>query len=291
MTDLRKRMIEDLQLSGKSETTQKKYVRVVKKLAEHVGKSPDLITEEELRQYFLYIKNTLKYARSTSTIALCGIKFFYTHTLRRDWLTLKLVRAPSEEKMPVVLSTGEVRHILENVKTFRYRACLVVIYSCGLRVTEGTHLQIPNIDGSRNVLHVCRGKGARDRYVPLPERSLLMLREFWKTHHNPLWIFPAASRNGMEAPTAQRPMAIGGVQAAFKKALKSAGIHKRASVHTLRHSYATHLLEVGVNLRIIQEYLGHKSPNTTAIYTHLTKVSEARVFRSLNQIMSDLPIE
>jgi len=291
MTYLRKRMIEDLQLRGLSESTQKKYIRAVKKLSEHVGKSPDLITEEELRQYFLYIKNTLKYARSTSTIALCGIKLFYTHTLRRDWLTLKLVRAPREEKMPVVLSTGEVRRILENVKTFRFRACLTIIYSCGLRVTEGTNLQLPNIDGSRRVLHVCRGKGAKDRYVPLPERSLLMLRGYWKTHRNPIWIFPAASRNGIEAPTANRPMSIGGVQAAFKKTLKSAGIHKRATVHTLRHSYATHLLEVGVNLRIIQEYLGHKSPNTTAIYTHLTKISESRVLRSLNQIMSDLPIE
>jgi len=287
MNRLRKRMIEDLQLRGLSEGTQKQYVWVVSKLSEHFNKSPDLITEEELREYFLYLKNIKKYSRSSSTIALCGIKFFYTYTVKRDWPTLKLVRAPREEKIPVVLSAEEVQRILINVKSFRFRACLMVIYSCGLRISEGAHLKIQDIDSSRDFLHIRSGKGAKDRYVPLAERTLLMLREFWKTHRNPDWIFPAPD----PAPTSQQPMSKSGLRVAFKKALKKAGIHKKASVHTLRHSYATHLLEAKISLRLIQKYLGHKSLNTTAIYAHLTKKTDSQALSSLNQIMSDLPIK
>ena len=290
MSKLRQRMIEDLQLSGKAERTQEMYVRAVRMLTEHYGKSPDLITEEELRKYFLYLKNVRKYKRSSSTIALCGIKFFYTQTLKRDWTNLAFVRAQREKKLPVVLSTEEVHAVLAEVRLFRYRACLATIYSCGLRLQEGTHLQIPDIDGKRMTLHVRLGKGAKDRYVPLPERTLSMLREFWKTHRNSVWIFPAPGRGNTGMPTATQPMHKSNVQAAFKDALARAGIHKRASVHSLRHSYSTHLLEAGVNLRLIQEYLGHNSPKTTAIYTHLTRKSESMARSSLNQIMGDLPV-
>lgn len=290
MNDLRQRMIEDLQLSGKAERTREMYVRAVRMLAEHYRKSPDLITEEELRQYFLYLKNVRKYKRSSSTIALCGIKFFYTRTLRRDWTNLAFVRAQPEKKLPVILSVEEVRSVLAEIRLFRYRACLTTIYSCGFRLQEGTHLQIPDIDSARMVVHVHLGKGAKDRYVPLPERTLGMLREFWKTHRNPVWIFPAPGRSYNGMPTATEPMHKSNVQSAFKDALARAGIHKRASVHTLRHSYSTHLLEAGVNLRLIQEYLGHNSPNTTAVYTHLTQKAESTARNSLNQIMGDLPI-
>jgi site-specific recombinase XerD len=290
MKDLRKRLIEDLQLRGLSERTQELYVWAVKKLSEHYRKSPDRITEEELRQYFLYIKNNLKYSRSTSTIVLCAVKFFYNHTLKRDLPALKFVRAPRETKLPVVLSTDEVKRTFENIILFRHRACLATIYSCGLRLQEGTHLQVPDIDGDRMFIHIHHGKGAKDRYVPLPERTLVMLREFWKTHRNKVWIFPAPGRGGTGMPTAGKPIPKSSVQRAFKDAIRRAGIHKRASVHTLRHSYSTHLLESGVNLRLIQEYLGHSSPNTTAIYTHLTKKAESMALNSLNLIMGDLPI-
>ena len=146
MTKLRKRMIECLQLRGLSERTQEAYVRAVRQLADHYHKSPDLITEEELAQYFLHIKNVKKYSRAASTIAICGIKFFYEKTLNREFTTLKLVRAPSEKKLPVILSVEEVQRILREVRLPRYRVCLSTIYSCGLRLQEGTHIQVRDID-------------------------------------------------------------------------------------------------------------------------------------------------
>jgi len=288
MTELRQRMIEYLQLRGLSERTQEMYVRAVRQLAEHYHKSPDLITEEELRQYFLYIKNVKKYSRSASTIALCGIKFFFEHTLQRDWTTLRFVRPPREKKLPVILSPEEVRRILGCVRLPRYRVCLTTIYSCGLRLQEGTHLQVPDIDSARMVIHIRQGKGGKDRYVPLPHRTLERLRQYWLTHRHPVWIFPAPGRGGTHLSTASDPMPRSSVQDAFRAALKDSGIHKRASVHTLRHSWATHLLEAGVNLRLIQEYLGHSSPSTTSVYTHLTVRAEQLASEAINRLMSDL---
>lgn len=288
MTELRQRMIQDLQLRGLSERTQEAYVRPVRQLAEHYHKSPDLLTEEELRQYFLYIKNIKKYSRSASTIALCGIKFFFEHTLHRDWPTLALARPHKEEKLPTVLSREEVQKLLRAVRLDRYRVCLTTIYSCGLRLNEATHLQVSDIDSSRMLIHVHRGKGAKDRYVPLPIRTLQLLRQFWKTHRNPVWIFPAPGRSGTSMPTATEPMPRHSLQDAFRSALKHSRIRKRASVHTLRHSYATHLLEEGVNLRLIQSYLGHSSPSTTSLYTHLTVKAQAMAIDSINSLMQDL---
>jgi len=288
MTPLQQRMIEDLQLRGLSARTQESYVRAVRQLAEHYHKSPEHITEEELRQYFLYLKNVKHYSRSASTIALCGIKFCYEHTLKREWSTLTFVRAPREKKLPVILSVEEVRTILAHLKLFRYRACLTTIYACGLRLQEGTHLQVPDIDSARMLVHVRSGKGAKDRYVPLPPRTLELLRQYWKTHHNPAWLFPAPGRGGIGMATASEPMPRSSVQDAFRAALKQSGINKHASVHTLRHSYATHLLEAGVNLRLIQDYLGHDSPTTTALYTHLTATADARARDALAELMRDL---
>ena len=288
MTPLRQRMLEDLQLRGLSERTQEMYVRAVRQLADHYHKSPARITEEELRDYFLYLKNVKHYSRAASTIALCGIKFFYEHTLKQPWTTLTFVRAPREQKLPVVLSTDEVRTILAHVKLLRYRVCLTTIYSCGLRLQEGTHLQVPDIDSARMLLHLRCGKGAKDRYVPLPQRTLALLRHYWATHRHPVWLFPAPGRSGLGMATATTPMPRNSVQDALRAALRASGCHKRASVHTLRHSYATHLLEAGVNLRLIQAYLGHNSPTTTALYTHLTATADARARDTLAGLMGDL---
>ena len=288
MTELRKRMIECLQLRGLSERTQEMYVRAVRQLAEHYHKSPDLITEEELREYFLYIRNVKKWSRSGSTIALCGIKFFYEHTLNRDWATFRLVRAPREKKLPVILGTEEVRTILSLVRLSSYKVCLSTIYSCGLRLQEGTHLQVADIDSARMMIHVRQGKGNKDRYVPLPSRTIELLREHWVTHANQVLIFPSAGREHKKLATSTTPMHKSSVQHAFRAALKQSGIHKRASVHTLRHSWATHLLEAGVNLRLIQEYLGHSSPTTTSVYTHLTARAEQLGAEAINRVMTDL---
>ena len=288
MTELRKRMIECLQLRGLSERTQEAYVRAVRQLSEHYHKSPELITEEELRQYFLFIKNVKHYSRNTSTVAICGIKFFFEKTLNRNWATFGLLRAPREKKLPVILSREEVRQILARVRLPRYRVCLSTIYSCGLRLQEGTHLQVADLDSARMMIHVRHGKGAKDRYVPLPERTLQFLRDYWRTHRHPALLFPAEGREHLELAKATEPMSKSSVQDAFRASLKESGNNKRASVHTLRHSWATHLLEAGVNLRLIQEWLGHSSPATTSVYTHLTVKAEQLGAAAINQLMSDL---
>jgi len=288
MTELRKRMIECLQLRGLSERTQEMYVRAVRQLAEHYHKSPDLLTEEELRQYFLYIKNVKQYSRSASTIALCGIKFFFEYTLYRDWTTLSFVRAPREKKLPVVLSIEEVRKLLGSVRLLSYRVCLSTIYSCGLRLQEGTHLHVQDIDSARMMLHVRHGKGGKDRYVPLPQRTLELLRQYWVTHRHPVLVFPAPGRGHAGVSSATQPMPKSSLQEAFRHALTHSGIHKQASVHTLRHSWATHLLEAGVHLRLIQEYLGHNSPTTTSLYTHLTARAAHLGAVAINRVMRDL---
>ena len=231
-THLRQRMIEDMQLWGLAERTQEMYVIVVRQLAEHYSKSPDLITEEELRQYFLYLKNDKQYTHSSITVALCGIKFFYEHTLQREWTMLDVVRPPRERRLPVVLSREEVHRILGCLRRPYYRACLSTIYSCGLRLHEGVHLQVSDIDSDRMLIHV-RGKGNKDRYVPLPQRTLQLLREYWVTHRHPVWIFP--DRRAMTRATA--PLNKSGVQYAFGAALRASGVQKRATVHTLRHSW------------------------------------------------------
>jgi len=282
MTALRQKMIEDMQLHGFAERTQDSYLRAVRQLAEYYNKPPDQISEEELRQYFLYLKNVKNASRSTITLALCGIKFFYERTMQRQWATLALVRPQREKKLPVVLSVEEVRQILGRVRRWRYRVCLSTIYACGLRLQEGLHLQISHIDGARQLVHVCHGKGGKDRYVPLPQPVLEMLRQYWGTHRDPVWLFPSTHQ------TVHGPMDASGLQRAFRAALLDSGIQKPATVHTLRHSYATHLLEAGLNLRLIQLYLGHASPNTTAIYTHLTQPSEDLAVQAVNRVVAGL---
>ena len=282
MSALRQKMIEDMQLRGFAERTQEAYLLAVRQLAKHYHKPPDQISEEELRQYFLFLKNERHASRSTCTLALCGIKFFYERTLGREWKTFEFLRPPKEKKLPVVLSRVEVQSILARVHRRAYRVCLTLIYVCGLRLLEGVRLQVRDIDGARNLLHIQQGKGNKDRYVPLPDPCLTMLRQHWLTHRNPVWLFP--SPNG----ESNRPMSESGLQRAFRAAMREVGIHKKATVHTLRHSYATHLLEAGVNLRIIQSYLGHTSPKTTSIYTHLTPITEAQTRDTIEKIVASL---
>jgi integrase/recombinase XerD len=154
---------------------------------------------------------------------------------------------------------------------------------------EGVHLQVANIDRDRGLLHIRQGKGNKDRYVPLPERTLELLRSYWVSHRHPVWLFPAPTPLGVSPTPAPRPMDVSGVQRAFRAALQESGIAKPASVHTLRHSWATHLLEAGVNLRLIQSYLGHNALSTTAIYTHLTRRAEEMAAETINRLMADLP--
>jgi site-specific recombinase XerD len=278
-----------LRLRGLSEKTQESYVRAVRQLAEHYARPPDQISQEELRQYLLHLQNVQQVSPSTFRIALCGIKFCFQHTLGREWAILDLARPRREKKLPVVLSGAEVRQILACVHRQSYRVCLSTIYSCGLRLQEGVHLQVRDIDSDRMVIHVRQGKGGQDRYVPLPVSTAQLLQQWGNRHRHSVWLFPAPTAIGVPPATANTPMCVSSVQRAFQAALAESGVPKKASVHTLRHSYATHLLEAGVNLRIIQVYLGHRSPQTTAIYTHLTHKAEDLAVAAINQVMRDLP--
>jgi len=236
-TPLRQKLIEDMQLRGLSTSTQENYVRVVRQLAGYYEKSPDRISEEELRQYFLYLSQVKKVSPSTFQIALSAIKFFYEYTLQRQWATLELVKPIREKKLPVVLSVEEVGRVLARVHRARYRVCLSAIYACGLRLQEGIHLQVGDIDSQRMYIHVHRGKGNRERYVPLPVSLLELLRQHWSSHHHPVWLFPDSRWEGSSSAAPAVPVHFRGVQRAFKLALTESGIQKDATVHTLRHSY------------------------------------------------------
>lgn len=285
MTALRQKMVEDMQLRGLAERTQESYVRAVRGLAAYYGKSPEQIEEGELRQYLLYLKNEKQLAASSCMQALCAMKFLYQHTLGREWPILDFVKPERPRKLPVVLSREEVGRVLGCLRKAHYRVCLNTIYSCGLRLKEGVSLQVRDIDSSRMVVHVRKGKGGKDRYVPLPARTLDQLRGYWRRHRHPVWLFPKRS----DGLLAEGPMHPSGVQKAFRAAVKESGLTKAVSVHTLRHSYATHLVEAGVNLGLIQTYLGHEQLTTTMIYIHLTPQGQQEVTDTLNELMAELP--
>jgi site-specific recombinase XerD len=285
MSTLRQKMIQDLQLAGLSEGTQERYVRLVRQLAGYYRTSPDRLTEKQLREYFLYLKNEKRYAAGTLRGVYAALKFFYTRTAPREWSTLTNLKVPPQKSLPDVLSIEEVRRLIGSIRKDYLRVYLWTVYSCGLRLSEGLHLHVRDIDKDRMLIHVRRGKGAKDRYVPLPAPTLEMLRQHWATHRNPVWLFPSKTRRAESARAATQPLAKDVVQSAIRKAAQQLGIQKRVSMHTLRHSYATHLLEAGVNLRLIQKYLGHSHLQTTMIYLHLTNVGEEQARATINKLM------
>jgi integrase/recombinase XerD len=288
MTPLRQRMLADLQLRRLSERTQEMDVRAVRQLAAHDHQSPDRITEEERRDYCRSLKNVTHDSRRASTIALGGITFVYEHTLRREWTTLTFVRAPRDKKLPVIRSREAGRTLLAQRPLLRDRVWLTTIDSCGLRLQDGTPLQVTDIDAARLCIPSRHGTGAKARDVPLPQRTRPLLRAYGLTHRHPVWIFPAPGRGGTGLSTATQPMPRASGPEAFRAALKASGIPTRASVHTRRHSWATPRREAGVNLRLMQAYRGHPSPATTALYTHLTLTAHAMAAPSINRLMADL---
>jgi integrase len=287
MSTLRQKMIQDLQLAGLSDETQARYVRSVRQLAEHFRSSPDQLTEKQLREYFLYLKNQKKYSPGTLRCVYAALKFFYTRTAPREWSTLANLKVPPQKSLPDVLSLQEVRRLIGSIRKDYLRVYLWTVYSCGLRLSEGLQLQVRDIDKDRMLIHVHRGKGGKDRYVPLPPKTLALLREYWSTHRKPVWLFPSKTRRAESARAATQPLAKGVVQTAIRKAAGQLGIQKRVSMHTLRHSYATHLLEAGVNLRLTQKYLGHSHLQTTMVYLHLTNVGEEQARATINKLMQE----
>ena len=289
MNDWYQRMVDTLQLNGKGERTQQAYTRSVRMLSQFYEKTPDLVSEQELQDYFLHRKNVNRWSPKTMRICYCGIRFFYEKVLERNWHILGILRAQTERRLPAVLSVDEARSLLAHIKTFHNYAYLSTVYSCGLRLHEGLHLEVFDIDSSRMMIHVHRGKGAKDRYVPLPQSTLKLLRRYWLTHRHPCLLFPALGRSGTGAKLAQTPMAKSSVQGAFRRAKFDADIRKKGvAIHTLRHSYATHLLEAGVNLRVIQRYMGHAQLETTMLYLHLTQKGHEDAYQLINHVMEGL---
>jgi integrase/recombinase XerD len=206
--------------------------------------------------------------------------------LKREWHIFKILRAQQERRLTCVLSKSDIDAILNQVRTFHNRVFLKTEYSCGLRLQEALYPQVSDIDGKRMKIHVHRGKGAKDRYVPLPEETLFLLRKYRATHRNQVLIFPALGRGHNCASTSKNPMAIDSVQGAPRKARYEAGIKKRrVTIHTLRHSYAIHLPEAGVNLRVIRKYLGRAQLETTMVYLHLTEKGDEDAAKIVNDIM------
>jgi integrase/recombinase XerD len=284
-SELRQRMQQDLKLAGLSQGTQEAYLRAVRQLAEHFKTRPDQLSEAQLRQYLLFLKDDRQVASATLRLAYSGIRFFYTRTAPRDWKTLKNVRIPKPKTLPDVLSIEEVRRLIEAVRQPHIKAYFWTVYSLGLRRQEGLNLQVGDIDRQRKLVHVRSGKGAKDRYVPLPSKTLQVLSDYWRTHRNPVWLFPAHARNPERAETTTRPMSRGSVERAMRRVVQHVKLRKTIHLHTLRHSYATHLLEAGVSLRLIQQYLGHRSLQTTMIYLHLTSLGQEQARAAIERLM------
>jgi site-specific recombinase XerD len=285
MTPLRQRMIDDMTLYGLKRKTITAYVGCVARFARHFGKSPEVLGTAEIRSYLLYLTHDTHVASSTYNQALCALKFLYRVTLGKDWGLDGLARSRRQTKLPVVLSIDEVTRFFQAITSLRHRAILMTAYAAGLRISEVLALRVDDIDSQRMVIRVRQAKGSKDRYVMLSPRLLTLLREYWKAHrrrkvYQPSpWLFPG------NVPG--RPITDGAVYDACQAACLAAGLDKHVTVHTLRHSFATHLLENGTDLRTIQILLGHRSLNTTARYLHVATAALQSTRSPLDRL--DLP--
>ncbi len=285
---LRERYLEDMRLHKFSERTIGCYFESVFKMVLHTNLSPAQISNEELREYFIYLENR-GYSQETLGILHAALTFFYQHTFPQDMPFLRIFRKRPKKTLPVVLSQNEVRKALALVENIRYQTCLKVIYSCGLRLHEALALTVNDIDAEQSLLYV-KGKGGKSRAIPLPSNTLILLRQLWQTHRHPSLLFPAYKgiRSRIYHGTKDRPFTNVTLYQFWKKALKDSGCRKDANIHSLRHSYATHLLEEGVDIYAVKEYLGHSNISSTLIYTHLTKKLARKQCRSIDQLMSDI---
>lgn len=270
---LRDQMKRDLQLRGLSQRTRDGYLREVRKLACYYKTSPDLLTEQQVGDYLLHLINR-KLAAGSLRVAYSGIKFFYTYTVPREWQVLRKLRLPKQKTLPSVLTIQEVHQIIAATQQFHHAAFLWTLYTLGLRLEEGLHLQAGDLDATRMMVHIHRGKGAKDRYVPLPEGTLQILRTYWLTHRHPTLLFPSRGQDRRSAANATHPMGGSTVQGCMKLVVQKLGFQKNISPHTLRHSVASHLFEAGVSLCWLKKFLGHTSLQTTLVYLHLTDDGE-----------------
>lgn len=275
------RFQETMRLRSLADATRAEYLRFVRKLAARHGGDPATLDEAAVRAHLLRLKDERHYSPSSMRTAVSAMRAFFGLHLGRDWKLFDLVRSPSAQKLPTVLTREEVARLFAVVRVPRFRTLFRLIYACGLRIGEAVTLEVADLREPGRI-HVREAKGNKERYVPLPEAMRAELRAWWRTHRHPRWIFPGVGRGWREQPEqlarltdAIEPMGVGSVQHCLRLARAEAKLPKGTVVHTLRHSYATHLLEEGVSIRLISAYLGHASLETTLIYTHLTAVNES----------------
>jgi integrase/recombinase XerD len=260
MTPLRQRMIQDLQIRNRSPHTVKQYVHAVSKFAQYFGKSPEDLSLEDVRAYQLHLLSK-NIAWNTFNVVVCALRFLYRVTLKKDWKMEEIPYPRRERKLPVVLSPDEVRQFLDSIPNLKHRAALVTAYAAGLRVSEVVRLKISDVDSRRMVLRIEQGKGRKDRYVMLSPYLLELLRAYWREVRPSDWLFPGL------APKSH--LSVRSLQAVCLNARLESGLKKCVTMHSLRHAFATHLLESGRDLRTIQLLLGHRSLATTARYMHV----------------------
>ena len=277
---LRKNFIQQMQLTGRSPRTIETYLDCIIALTRHYNTSPDLLTSEQIRAYLIYCLIEKKLSKSWLNQTISALKILQVEVLKREWSMFDLPRARAEIKLPIVFSRQEVEEVLNALKNIKHKALLQLTYSAGLRVSEVRHLKVSDIDSSRMLIRVEQSKGNKDRYVVLSPVVLPLLREYYKQYRPKVYLFE--NKDGLPVPekTAQN---------IFKNAVVKSGIKKtNVSIHTLRHSYATHLMEQGVALPIIQQMMGHKSLRSTSIYLHVQQYSIDKVRSPLDNLNLDL---
>ncbi len=262
--------LQAMRLHGLRSKTIDSYSRTLRRVAGHFDRCPDDLSPSELKDYFAALLE--QYSWSTIKVDLCSLQFFHRYVLDREMEWIKIIRPPRVRSLPDIPTREEVHRLINTVRKLRYRIFVLVVYSLGLRISEGLALEVADIDGSQRRVHIRDGKGGKDRYVPMPALTLQAMRRFWTTHRHPRLLFTSPAGSQFIVRIASAPMDASGVQAALKAARLECGIEKRLTVHTLRHAYSTHLLEQGMDLRLIQSLLGHSNSNTTARYAHITKV-------------------
>lgn len=261
MTKLRTRMTEDLRLRNYSEETVKVYINHVARFAQHAGRSPEALGAEEIRKYQQYLVEK-QVSVAYHIQAVSALRFLYRVTVGREELIERIPYPRRSSKLPVVLSRDEVARLLGVIQNRKHRVLLTTAYAAGLRVSELTHLRLEDIDSQRMLIHVRQGKGCKDRMVMLARALLIELRAYWLQYRPRIWLFPG------RLPTV--PLSTRSAQKVCTAARQQAGITKAVSMHTLRHSFATHLLESGTDLRVIQMLMGHGSLRTTTRYMHVS---------------------
>ncbi len=266
MTELRRRMDDDMLVRGFADRTRESYLWAVTGLARFYHRSPDQITDEEVQAYLLHLIRDRHRAWNTCHIVVHGLRFLYLTTLKRDRTTFSIPSMRQPGKLPAILSRVEVERIVTHAAPLKHRTMLMTTYAAGLRLNEVIHLRVTDIDSARMTIRVEQGKGGKDRYTILSAHLLAALRAYWKAEHPAAWLFPA--RGG------DRPMHETSLQKAYQTAKRRAGITKPGGIHGLRHAFATHLLEAGVDLHTIQRLLGHTDISTTTRYFQLTRHTE-----------------